>query len=42
MPETDAQNFVTNRPGIEAVMFRKRENGTTVRWSSGGFDELLR
>src|SRR6056297_641358 len=42
MPETDAQNFVTNRSGIEAVMFRKRENGTTVRWSSGGFDELLR
>lgn len=42
MPVNEAKLLVESKPGIEAVIFRKREDGTIDRWSSGSFDELLR
>ena len=42
MPIEDARQLVKNRAELEAVIFRKRVDGTIDRWSSGGFDELLK
>ena len=42
MPIEDARQLVENRADLEAVITRKRVDGTIDRWSSGGFDELLK